>query len=230
MMCDFIARTNWSNIKSNYFVHAIIIFDLSYYTNITITVTFVNQAMLCRAFSFVSPENYSHKSGAIFHINLYVFNIHTEIPNGTNKLNHVKLLAAFQNKPFWIPYGRLNHLCHHWNKRMLTIVWNTLCNRHAQWLPLIDMKDLSLTNRLPFPLFFDLVWQTMLPSLTASFQQGTMVLCMRVVHPASSLLSKSIKHCSHGSSNRVKNANTGNHTLISWTMLIGFLYFRETTC
>ncbi len=30
--------------------------------------------------------------------------------------------------------------------------------------------------------------------------------------------------------NRVKNVNTGNHTLISSTMLIGFLYFRETTC
>ncbi len=29
--------------------------------------------------------------------------------------------------------------------------------------------------------------------------------------------------------NHVKNANTGNHTLISWTILIGFLYFRETT-
>ncbi len=27
-----------------------------------------------------------------------------------------------------------------------------------------------------------------------------------------------------------QNANTGNHTLISWTMLIGLLYFRETTC
>ncbi len=26
-----------------------------------------------------------------------------------------------------------------------------------------------------------------------------------------------------------QNANTGNHTLISWTMLIGFIYFRETT-
>ncbi len=26
-----------------------------------------------------------------------------------------------------------------------------------------------------------------------------------------------------------QNANTSNHTLISWTMLIGFLYFRETT-
>ncbi len=96
MMCDFIARTNWSNIKSNYFVHTIIIFDLSYYTNITITVTFVNQATLCRAFSFFSPENYPHKSGAIIQIDLYVFNIHTGIPNGTNKLNHVKWLTVFK--------------------------------------------------------------------------------------------------------------------------------------
>jgi hypothetical protein len=121
-MCDFIARTNWLNIKSNYFVHTIIIFDLSYYTNIMITVTLVNQATLCRAFSFFSPENYPHKSGAIFHINLYVFNIHTEIPNGANKLNHVKRLVVFQNKPFGIPYGRMNHLCRHWNECMLTIV------------------------------------------------------------------------------------------------------------
>ncbi len=27
-----------------------------------------------------------------------------------------------------------------------------------------------------------------------------------------------------------QNENTGNPTLISWTMLIGFLYFRETIC
>ncbi len=74
MMCDFITRTNWSNIESNYFVHTMIIFDLSYYTNIMITVTFVNQVMLCRTFSFFSPENFPHRSGAIFHIDLYVFN------------------------------------------------------------------------------------------------------------------------------------------------------------
>ncbi len=35
------------------------------------------------------------------------------------------------------------------------------------------------------------------------------------------LKNKYVKSC--------QNANTGNHTLISWTMLIGFLYFRETT-
>jgi hypothetical protein len=121
-MCYFVARTNWLNIKSNYFVDTIIIFDLTYYTNIMISVTFVNQAMLCHAFSFFSPENHPHKSGAIFYIDLYVFNIHMEIPNGSNKLNHVKGLAVFQNKPFGIPYGRMNHLCHHWNKHMLTIV------------------------------------------------------------------------------------------------------------
>jgi hypothetical protein len=81
---------------------------------------------------------------------------------------------------------------------------------------LSSMKGSSSTNWLPFPsFFFDLVRQTMLPSPTALSQQGTMVLPMRVVHLASSLLFKSLKHCSQGSSNRVKNANTSNHTLIS---------------
>ncbi len=82
--------------------------------------------MLCRAFSFVSPEDYPHESGAIFHIDLYMFNIPTEIPNGTKKLNHVKRSSVFQNKPFWIPYGRMNHLHRYWNKLMLTIVLNYL--------------------------------------------------------------------------------------------------------
>ncbi len=100
-MCDFVARTNWSNIEINYFVDTIIIFDLSYYMNITITVTLVNQAMLCGcAFFFFPPKYYLHKSCTIFHIDLYVFNIHTEISNGTNKLYHVKWLAIFQNKSF----------------------------------------------------------------------------------------------------------------------------------
>jgi hypothetical protein len=121
-------------------VHTIIIFYLPYYTNVSITVTFVNQVTLCRAFVLFSPENYPHKSGAIFHINLYVFYIHTEIPNGTNKLNHVKRLAVFQNEPFTIPYGRINHLHPHLNKRMLTIVQNIFYSRRTQWLPLVDEK------------------------------------------------------------------------------------------
>ncbi len=115
MMCDFIARTNWSNIKSKYFMDAIIIFNLSYYMNTAITVTFVNQATLCSAFFCFPPKYYLHTFCTIFHIDLYVFNIHMEISNGTNKLNYVKRLAVFQNKPFGIPYGRMNHLCHHWN-------------------------------------------------------------------------------------------------------------------
>ncbi len=69
-----------------------------------------------------------------------MFNIHKEIPNSTNKLNHVKRSAVFQNKPFGIPYGRMNHLCRHWNKRMLTIVQNIFYNLHARWLPLVDER------------------------------------------------------------------------------------------
>ncbi len=122
MMCDFIAKTNWSNIESNYFVDTIIIFDLSYYTNITITVTFVNPPTLCHAFFLLLTKYYPHKSRTIFHIDLYVFNIHTEIPNDTNKLNHVKRWAVFHNEPFGIPYSIMNQLCRDWNKCMLTIV------------------------------------------------------------------------------------------------------------
>ncbi len=96
---------------------------------------------------------------------------------------------------------------------------------------LSSMKGSSLVNWLPFPSFF--FWLGVTNNAAKPdciLPTGTMVLCMRVAHPASSSLSKSMKHCSHGSSNCVKNVNTGNHTLISWTMLIGFLYFRETTC
>ncbi len=103
MIYDFVARTNLSNIESNYFVDTIIIFNLSYYTNITITVAFVKQPTLFNAFLFFPPKYYPHKSCTIFHINLYVLNIHMEIPNGTNKLNHVKWSAVFQNEPLGIP-------------------------------------------------------------------------------------------------------------------------------
>jgi hypothetical protein len=82
-----------------------------------------------------------------------VFDIHTEIPNGTHKLHHVKRSAVFQNEPFTIPYGRINHLCHHWNKRMLTIVQNTFYSRRTRWLPLVDGM-FSLTTWLPIPSIF----------------------------------------------------------------------------
>jgi hypothetical protein len=139
-MCNFVARTNWSNIESNYFMHTIIVFNLPYDTNVTITVTFFNQVMLSRTFILFLPENYPHKSSAIFQIDLYVFDIHTEIPSGTHKLHHLKRLAVFQNEPFTIPYGGINHLCRHWNKLMLTIVQNTFYSRHTRWLPRVDEK------------------------------------------------------------------------------------------
>ncbi len=122
-----------------------------------ITVSFVKQAMLCRAFSIIYPENYPHKSGAIFHIDLYVFNIPTKISNGTNKLNHVKRPAVFQNEPFWILYGRMNHLCCDWNKRMLTIIRNIFCNPRAWWLPLVD-KRFVVNKLVAFSIIFFWTW------------------------------------------------------------------------
>ncbi len=139
-MCDFIARTNWSNIESNYFVNPIIIFNLAYYTNITITVTSVNQPTLCCAFFFFPPENYPHKSHAIFHINFYILSIHTKVSNSTNKLNHMKWSAILQNKPLAFRDSRMNHLCRYWDKRMLTIVESRFCNHCACWLPLANER------------------------------------------------------------------------------------------
>ncbi len=170
MMCDFIARTNWSNIKSNCFVHTIIIINLSYYTNIMITVTFVNQPTLCHAFFFFSPENHPHKFGAIFHIDLYIVSMYTKVPNGTNKLNHVKQSAIVQN-------NLLHSQTAEWI--IFTVTEITVCS------PLFNtpfatvmldgflllMKGSSLTNWLPSPsLFSDWVWQMMLPNLISSFQ------------------------------------------------------------
>ena len=152
-MCDFIARTNWSKIKSNYFVNTITIFNLSYCTNITSTVTFVNHSTLCRAFLFFSLKYHPHKSCTIFHIDLYVFYIHTEISNGTNKLNHIKRLAVFQNEPFAIPYGRMNHCCHHWislcSPLFIAPFTAVVLNGF-----LLFMKGLLSTTRLLFSSFF----------------------------------------------------------------------------
>ncbi len=122
MMCYFVPRTNWSNIKSNYFMHSIIVRILPYYTNVTISVTFVNQVTMGRTFFLFPPKNYPQKSGAIFQVDLYVFVMRTEVPNGTHKLHHVKQSAVFQDEPFAIPYSRMNHFHRHWNKCMLTIM------------------------------------------------------------------------------------------------------------
>ncbi len=103
-------------------MHSIIVRNLPYYTNVMITVTFVNQVTLSRTFFLFPQKNYPQKSGAIFQVNLYVFVKHTKIPNRTHKLHYVKRLAIFQDEPFAILYGGMNHFHRHWNKRMLTIM------------------------------------------------------------------------------------------------------------
>ncbi len=153
MMCDLVARTSWSNIENNYCVDTIIIFDLSYNMNITITVTFMNQAMLCHAFFFFPPKYYSHKSCTIFHIDLYVFNIHTKTPNVTNKLYHVKRSASFKmnllesHTAEWIIFAMTEKsVCLPLFKTpFTTVVLNGF---------LLSMKGLSSTNQSPFPSFF----------------------------------------------------------------------------
>jgi hypothetical protein len=157
-MCDFVARTNWSNIKNNYFVNTITIFSCSYHTNITITITFVNQMMLRCALFFFPAENYQHKSRAIFHINFYILSIHTEVPNSTNKLNQKKWSSIFQNKPVAFGDNRMNHLCHYWDKHMLTIVEVSFFNCCAQRLLLVDERFITLANCSPFLSPFFWTW------------------------------------------------------------------------
>ncbi len=170
-MCNFVARTNRLNIKSNYFVHTIIVFDLPYYTNVRITVTFDNQVMLCRAFFLISPENYPHKSGAIFHINLYMFYIHTE-----------NFLTAPTSLTMWSgwPSFKTNLLQSHMAEWIIIAITGISVCSPLFKTPftaivlngfLLSMKSLSSTTWLLFSFFFfDLVWQTILPSPTASFQ------------------------------------------------------------
>jgi hypothetical protein len=115
---------------------------------------------------------------------------------------------------------------------------------------LSSTKGLSSTNYLPFPSFYFGLGVTndaakpncVVPagdngSLYKGCSSGDLIViklnkillsrqqqsCQKCEHR------KSMKHCSQGSNNRVKNANTGNHTLISQTQilrkfLLGFLY------
>jgi hypothetical protein len=115
---------------------------------------------------------------------------------------------------------------------------------------LLSMKCSSLTNQLPFPSFFFGLGVTnyaakpdcILPtgddgSLYEGCSSGELI----VIYINETLLSrmlqscqkckhrKSMKHCSQGSSTHVKNANTGNYTLISQTqiqkkILLGVIY------
>jgi hypothetical protein len=65
--------------------------------------------------------------------------------------HHVKRSAVFQNEPFTIPNGKINHLCRHWNKRMLTIVQTPFTANVLLDGFLSLMKSLSLTIWSPFP-------------------------------------------------------------------------------
>ncbi len=90
-------------------MHSIIVHNLPYYMNVTITVTFVNQVTLsCTLFLF-PPRNYPQKSSAIVQVDLYVLVMHTEIPNRTHKLHHVKRSAVFQDELFAFLYSGMNH-------------------------------------------------------------------------------------------------------------------------
>jgi hypothetical protein len=180
-------------------------------------------------FFLFSKKYYPHKSRTIFHIDLYILSMYMEVPNGTNELYHVKRLVIFQNKPFWIPYSRMNHLCHVWNKRMLTIVQNTLCNRHAQWLPLVDEKFVIDKLVAISIIFFGLGVTKDAAKPDCIHPTGDDGSLYEGHSSVKLIFIESMKHCSQGSSNHFKNANTGNHTLISQTQiqrkfLLGFLY------
>ena len=138
---------------------------------------------------------------------------------------------------------------------MLIIVRNTFYNHCAQWLSLVNERfvidesvavsiiffGLGVTNNAAKP---DCIIPT---GDNGSSYEGCSSGKLIVIKLDETLLlrqqqscqkckhRKSMKHCSQGSSNRVKNANTGNHTMISQPQiqrkfLIWFLYERETTC
>jgi hypothetical protein len=196
-------------------MNTIIIFNLSYYTNITITITFMNQLMLCHAFFFFPPENYLHKSCAIFHINLYILTIHTEVPSSNNKLNYMKWSAVLQNKPLSFRDSKMNHICHYWNKRMLTIVQITFCNRRAQWLPLINERFVINKSVAVSIIFFGLgvTNDAAKPNCAlpigedGSSNDGRSSGKLIVIKINEAQLSRKQQLC--------QNASTGNHTLIS---------------
>ncbi len=110
-----------------------------------------------------------------------VLSIHTEVSNSTNKLNHVKRSAVFQNKPFTCWDSIMNHLCCYWDKHILTIAEITFCNPHAQWLPLVD-KRFIINKSIAVSITFFWTWcdkQCCQAWLCPS--NGTMVLQMGVV-------------------------------------------------
>ncbi len=164
-MCDFVARTNWSNIKSNYFVHTIIIFNLSYYTYIAITVTFVNQATLCCAFVFcITPTSPVPSSTSICMCLIFTWKF---LPTPTS-------FTMWRSQQFFKTNLSESHKA---ERIIFAITVISVCSPLFR-TPfttvvldgyLLSMKGLSLTNCFHH-FFFDLVWLTMQPSLTVPFQ------------------------------------------------------------
>jgi hypothetical protein len=107
----------------------------------------------------------------------------------------------------------MNHLCCHWNKHILTIVQNTLCNRRARWLPLVDEGFVIDKLVTVFIIFFGLgvTNDTAKPDCIrptgddGSLYEGHLSGKLIIIEINETLLSRL-----QGSSNHVKNANTGN--------------------
>ncbi len=151
-MCDFIARTNWSNIERNYFVDTIVIFNLSYYTTITITVTFINQATLCCTFFFF----------------LQRIICTSPVPSSTSICTCLiftqKFLTAPTSLTIWSswPSFKTNLLESHMAEWIIFAVTGTSISSPLFKTPLTtvvlddflsSMKGVSSTNWLPFPSF-----------------------------------------------------------------------------
>jgi hypothetical protein len=91
---------------------------------------------------------------------------------------------------------RYSHLAVGWNKSQITAK-----------IKLRQEKKVQLSgHRLQ-------CW-IVLAGLSLCFLAGSLIK-LQITTGKKVQLSDTIKHSSHGSSNRVKNANTGNHTLIS---------------
>ncbi len=128
------------------------------------------------------------------------------------------------------PYGRMNHLCCDWNKCMLNIVWNTLWNCRAWWLPLVNERFV-IGKLVAVSIIFFRTWCDKL-------------CCQAQLHPSNRgrwffLWGLFIwrAHCYQNQWNTalmeaailLKMQTPAITLLISWTMLIGVLYFIETT-
>jgi hypothetical protein len=227
MMCDFIARTNWSNIESNCFVHTIIIFNLSYYTNIYKLLLHSWIIWRCAMHSFCSFQSITRTSPVTSSTSICTCLIFTQ-----------KFLTAPSSLTMWSGWlsFKMNLLESHTAKWIIFAVTGiSICSPLLK-TPfttivldnfLLSMKGLSLTNWLPFPSFF-WTWcdkqccQARLRCLNRGqwfFEWGSFLQQAHCYQNQwnTALMKAAIK----------SNANTGNHTLIFWTMLGFFILEKQ---